>query len=102
MRLVLRRVPHFPVPCREESKERRNARWHTTLPAKSCVLHLGSHRAETVHLLPDKLKTTSSDNDLTALVRVTAHQKSSLGGYDYDEIAFLPPQYGYQPGGSPV
>ena len=25
-----------------------------------------------MHLLPDKLKTTSSDNDLTALVRVTA------------------------------
>lgn len=45
-------------------------------------------RAETVHLLPDKLKTTSSDNDLTALVRVTAHHKSSLGGYDYDEITF--------------
>ena len=48
MRLVLHRAPHFPVPCREESKERRNTRWHTTLPAKSCVLHLGSHRAETV------------------------------------------------------
>ena len=47
-------------------------------------------RAEIVHLLPDKLKTTSSDNDLTALVRVTAHQKSSLGGYYYDEPAFLP------------
>ena len=28
--------------CREESKERRNARWHTTLLAKSSVLHLGS------------------------------------------------------------
>ena len=27
-------------------------------------------RAETVHLLPDKLKSTSSDNDLTALVWV--------------------------------
>ena len=25
---------------------------------------------------------------MTALVRVTAHQKSSLGGYDYDKIAF--------------
>ena len=31
---------------------------------------------------------------------MTAHQKSSLGGYDYDEIAFLPLQYGHQPGGS--
>ena len=59
-------------------------------------------RAETVHLLPDKLKTTSSDNDLTALVRVTAHQKSSLGGYDYDKIAFLSLQHGHQPGGSPI
>jgi hypothetical protein len=39
---------------------------------------------------------------LTALVRVTAHQKSSLGGYDYDKIAFLPLQYGHQPGRSPV
>ena len=66
------------------------------------VLKPCKNRAETVHLLPDKLKTTSSDNDLTALVRVTAHQKSSLGGYDYDEIAFLPLQYGHQPGGSPV
>jgi len=28
------------------------------------------NRAETVHLLPDKLKSTSSDNDLTALVWV--------------------------------
>ena len=55
-----------------------------------------------MHLLPDKLKNTSSDNDLTALVRVTAHQKSSLGGYYYDEIAFLPLQHGHQPGGSPV
>ena len=55
-----------------------------------------------MHLLPDKLKTTSSDNDLTALVRVTAHQKSSLGGYYYDETAFLPLQHEYQPGGSPV
>ena len=35
------------------------------------------NRAETVHLLSDKLKTTSSDNDLTALVRATAHHKSS-------------------------
>ena len=52
-------------------------------------------RAETVHLLPDKLKTTSSDNDLTALVRVTTHQKSSLGGYYYDKIAYLPLQYGH-------
>ena len=52
-----------------------------------------------MHLLPDKLKTTSSDNDLTALVRVTARQKSSLGGYDYDETAFLPLQHGHQPGG---
>ena len=55
-----------------------------------------------MHLLPDKLKTTSSDNDLTALVRVTAHQKSTLGGYDYDKIAYLPLQHGHQPGGSPV
>ena len=62
------------------------------------VLKPCKNRAETVHLLPDKLKTTSSDNDLTALVRVTAHQKSSLGGYDYDEITFLPLQYGHQPG----
>ena len=54
------------------------------------VLKPCKNRAETVHLLPDKLKTTSSDNDLTALVRVTAHQKSSLGGYYYDEPAFLP------------
>lgn len=30
------------VLCREDSKERRNARWHTTLLAKSRVLHLGS------------------------------------------------------------
>ena len=30
------------VPCREDSKERRNARWHTTLLAKSRVLRLGS------------------------------------------------------------
>ena len=37
MRPVLHRAPHFPVPCREESKERRNARWHTTLLAKSSV-----------------------------------------------------------------
>ena len=66
------------------------------------VLKPCKNRADTVHLLPDKLKTTSSDNDLTALVRVTAHQKSSLGGYDYDETAFLPLQYGHQPGGSPV
>ena len=66
------------------------------------VLKPCKNRAETVHLLPDKLKTTSSDNDLTALVRVTAHHKSSLGGYDYDEIAFLPLQHGYQPGGSQV
>src|SRR5699024_3600817 len=66
------------------------------------VLKPCKNRAETVHLLPDKLKTTSSDNDLTALVRATAHQKSSLGGYDYDKIAFLPLQYGHQPGGSPV
>ena len=43
------------------------------------LIHI--YRAETVHLLPDKLKTTSSDNDLTALVRVTAHQKSSLDVY---------------------
>lgn len=41
MRPVQHRAPHFPVPCREESKERRNARWHTTLLAKSSVLHLG-------------------------------------------------------------
>ena len=54
------------------------------------VLKPCKNRAETVHLLPDKLKSTSSDNDLTALVRVTAHQKSSLGGYYYDEPAFLP------------
>ena len=40
--LPIYRAPHFPVPCREESKERRNARWHTTLLAKSSVLHLGS------------------------------------------------------------
>ena len=33
---------------------------------------------------------------------MTAHQKSSLGGYDYDEIAFLPLQYGHQPGGSHI
>ena len=33
---------------------------------------------------------------------MTAHQKSSLGGYYYDEIAFLPLQHGHQPGGSPV
>ena len=33
---------------------------------------------------------------------MTAHQKSSLGGYDHDEITFLPLQYGHQPGGSPV
>jgi len=33
---------------------------------------------------------------------VTARQKSSLGGYDYDETAFLPLQHGHQPGGSPV
>ena len=38
----------------------------------------------------DKLKNTSSDNDLTALVRVTTHHKSSLGGYYYDKVAFLP------------
>ena len=31
-----------PAPVREDSKERRNARWHTTLLAKSSVLHLGS------------------------------------------------------------
>jgi hypothetical protein len=36
------------------------------------------------------------------LVRVTAHQKSSLGGYYYDKIAYLPLQHGHQPGGSPV
>lgn len=36
------------------------------------------------------------------MVRVTAHQKSSLGGYDYDEIAYLPLQYGHQPGRSPI
>ena len=54
------------------------------------VLKPCKNRAETVHLLPDKLKTTSSDNDLTALVRVTAHHKSNLGGYYYDEIAYLP------------
>ena len=40
MHPVLRRAPHFPVPCREESKERRNARWHTILLAKSSVLYL--------------------------------------------------------------
>ena len=28
--------------------------------------------------------------------------KSSLGGYDYDEIAYLPLQHGHQPSGSPV
>ena len=43
-RILCIRAPHFPVPCREESKERRNARWHTTLLAKSSVLHLGSGR----------------------------------------------------------
>ena len=59
------------------------------------VLKPCKNRAETVHLLPDKLKTTSSDNDLTALVRVTTHQKSSLGGYYYDKIAYLPLQHGH-------
>ena len=34
------------------------------------VLKPCKNRAETVHLLPDKLKSTSSDNDLTALVWV--------------------------------
>ena len=47
-------------------------------------------------------KIALSTTDLTALVRATAHQKSSLGGYDYDETAFLPLQHEYQPGGSPV
>ena len=33
---------------------------------------------------------------------MTAHHKSSLGGYDYDKIAFLLLQHGHQPSGSPV
>ena len=70
--------------------------------ATMCTLCTFWNRAETVYLLPDKWKIDLSDNGLTALVRVTAHQKSSLGGYDYDETAFLPLQYGHQPGGSPV
>ena len=33
---------------------------------------------------------------------MTAHQKSSLGGYYYDKIAYLPLQHGHQSGRSPV
>ena len=64
MRPVLHRAPHFPVPCREESKERRNARWHTTLLAKSSVLHL----ARGVNALPVRTYTAIAPN---ASYRVT-------------------------------
>lgn len=54
------------------------------------ALHNPTRITRTVHILLNKLKIDLSNNDLTALVRVTAHQKSSHGGYYYDEIAFLP------------
>ena len=40
-------VAHFEAPDRADRQEAASL-WHTTWLAKSCVLHLGSHRAETV------------------------------------------------------